>query len=80
MQYFDPVDQFKLSIKGIKILNFIEYPFLLNIDYKNVTPISNPETPVNWDTSWTPSQYAERPTSHDERNYALALKRQSSCN
>jgi hypothetical protein len=47
MQYFDPVDQFKLSIKGIKILNFIEYPFLLNIDYKNVTPISNPETPVN---------------------------------
>lgn len=35
MRHFDPAEQFKLNYKGIHILNFVMYPFLLNIDYKN---------------------------------------------
>lgn len=36
MAHFDPAEQYKLHYKGINILNFMRYPFLLNIDYKNV--------------------------------------------
>lgn len=35
-QHFDPKEQFKLMFKGIKILNFVDFPFLLTLDYKNV--------------------------------------------
>jgi hypothetical protein len=36
MRHFDVAEQFKVHYKGIKILNFILFPFLLSIDYKNV--------------------------------------------
>ena len=35
MRHFDPTEQFKLNYKGIRILNFMLFPFLLSIDYKN---------------------------------------------
>jgi len=35
MKHFDPTEQFKLNYKGIRILNFMLFPFLLSIDYKN---------------------------------------------
>jgi hypothetical protein len=36
MKHFDVAEQFKVNYKGIKILNFMLFPFLLSIDYKNV--------------------------------------------
>ena len=39
MRHFDPSEQFKLNYKGIRILNFMLFPFLLSIDYKNVKPL-----------------------------------------
>lgn len=44
MAHFDPSEQYKLHYKGIKILNFMMFPFLLSIDYKNVTPYHISET------------------------------------
>ena len=35
MRYFSHGDQFTLHVRKIKILNFIEYPFLLDLSYKN---------------------------------------------
>lgn len=35
MKYFSAAEQFKLNLKGISILNFMLFPFLLDIDYKN---------------------------------------------
>ena len=35
MECFDPAEQFKLNYKGIRILNFMDFPFLLSLDYKN---------------------------------------------
>jgi hypothetical protein len=35
MEFFDPAEQFKLNYKGIRILNFMDFPFLLSLDYKN---------------------------------------------
>lgn len=35
MKYFNHGDQFNLHIRRIKLLNFIEYPFLLDLPYKD---------------------------------------------
>lgn len=35
MKYFSHGDQFNLHIRKIRLLNFIEYPFLLDLTYKD---------------------------------------------
>jgi hypothetical protein len=40
MQHYDPVSQFKGHFKGNKTLNFLRYPFLLNLNYLHVLMIS----------------------------------------
>ena len=35
MKYFSHEDQFNLHVRKIKLLNFIRYPFLLDLKYKN---------------------------------------------
>lgn len=35
MKYFSHEDQFNLHIRKINLLNFIRYPFLLDLKYKN---------------------------------------------
>jgi len=36
MELHDPASQFKMLLKGIKLLNFLRYPFLLDLHYLNV--------------------------------------------
>ena len=33
-EYFRPIDTFKLYLKKAKPLNFIRFPFVLDLDYK----------------------------------------------
>lgn len=51
-QHFDPKEQYKLTMKGIKILNFMEFPFLLSLDYKNV-PAGRCRSCCSWRPTWS---------------------------
>lgn len=71
MECFEPSEQFKLSHNGIKLLNFTLFPFLLDIDYKNVTTIIMLETAPNRNKILTPDQHAKRTTGNAQRHSAL---------
>lgn len=36
MELYKPLDQFKAHFKGAKLLDFLRYPFLLDLAYLNV--------------------------------------------
>ena len=47
MELHNPASQFKTHFKGIKLMNFLRYPFLLDLHYLNVCERLMVETVVD---------------------------------
>jgi hypothetical protein len=81
--HFNPKQQFLFMFKGEKTLNFTEYPFLLNLDYKNVTTDYYIETAESRNIRLTATQPTKRHDKCDGRCHptrSSLTSRSNKCN